>query len=70
MYLLKIRGTKSMPDFVQLRDENMTLLAYFTPSNAEKTLHEFGLKRSSRKKVVKLLDTLDYGYLTAVALKM
>ncbi|MCK9167547.1 MAG: hypothetical protein M0O94_03195 [Bacteroidales bacterium] len=59
MYLLKIKGTTSMPDFVQLRDENMTLLAYFTPGNAEKSLQGYGLKRCKRKKIEKLMPFLN-----------
>ncbi|HPE87121.1 MAG: hypothetical protein PHU97_04360 [Bacteroidales bacterium] len=68
MYLLKIKGTTSMPDFVQLRDENMTLLAYFTPGNAEKSLQGYGLKRCKRKKIEKLMPSLEYGKLTEIAL--
>ncbi len=66
MYLLKVKGTQSMPDFVQLRDDNMALLAYFTPKNAEKSLAGFGLKRSGRKKLMKIIPDLDYGHLMNV----
>ena len=29
IYLLKIKGTDKIPDFVQIRDQDMTLIAYF-----------------------------------------
>ena len=29
LYILKIKGTTKIPDFVQIRDNNMTLIAYF-----------------------------------------
>ena len=38
LYILKIKGTKIIPDFVQIRDENMTLIAYFRLSQAENGL--------------------------------
>ena len=66
MYLLKIKGTSNLPDFVQLRDENMKLLAYFTPGNAEKSLVTYGFKRSKRKKLMKEIPSLDYGILTKI----
>ena len=28
IYILKIKGTKKIPDFVQIRDQNMSLKAY------------------------------------------
>ncbi len=66
MYLLKIKGTKSMPDFVQLRDENMTLLAYFTTNNVQESLKNFGLKKRKRKRVLKAINELDCGMLTQI----
>lgn len=66
MYLLKIKGTKSMPDFVQLRDENMTLLAYFTTNNVQESLKNFGLKKRKRKRVLKVINELDCGTLTQI----
>ena len=38
LYILKIKGTKTIPDFVQIRDESMTLRAYFRLSQQEKGL--------------------------------
>ena len=38
LYILKIKGTKTIPDFVQIRDKNMTLRAYFRLSQAKKGL--------------------------------
>ena len=38
LYILKIKGTKIIPDFVQIRDEKMTLRVYFRLSQAAKGL--------------------------------
>ena len=52
LYILKIKGTKTIPDFVQIRDKNMTLQAYFRLSQAEKGLkkHE---ERFGRENILK-----------------
>ena len=34
-YILKIKGTKTIPDFIQIRDDKMTLRAYFRVSQKE-----------------------------------
>jgi len=60
LYILKIKGTKTIPDFVQIRDEQMTLRAYFRLSQ-----QEIGLKRNNleaeAKGIIALLGTIPYG---------
>ena len=60
LYILKIKGTKIIPDFVQIRDENMTLIAYFRLSQAENGLKKNKLENYS-KKILNLLETLPFG---------
>ena len=60
LYILKIKGTKIIPDFVQIRDENMTLIAYFRLSQAENGLKKNNLESNSYK-ILKLLKTLPFG---------
>tara|TARA_B100000674_G_scaffold92565_1_gene65150 strand:- start:2035 stop:2241 length:207 start_codon:yes stop_codon:yes gene_type:complete len=60
LYILKIKGTKIIPDFVQIRDKNMTLIAYFRLSQAEKGLKKNKLENSSEK-ILNLLETLPFG---------
>lgn len=43
MYLIKVKGVAKIPDYVQLRDESFTLLAYFRVDRPEKTLGKIGL---------------------------
>ena len=38
IYILKIKGTDKIPDFVQIRDKNMALRAYFRLSQQERGL--------------------------------
>tara|TARA_B100001769_G_C21635609_1_gene355008 strand:- start:33 stop:212 length:180 start_codon:yes stop_codon:yes gene_type:complete len=53
LYVLKIKGTKTIPDFVQIRDKDLTLLAYFRLSQIEK-----GLKKSHLEKELEALTLL------------
>lgn len=43
MYAIKVKGVAKIPDYVQLRDEKFTLLAYFRLDRPEKALHKAGL---------------------------
>ena len=60
LYVLKIKGTKTIPDFVQIRDEKMTLRAYFRLSQ-----QEVGLKKNNlvaeTKGIMDLLESIPYG---------
>lgn len=35
-YLLKVKGLAKIPDYVQVRDENFTLVCYIRPDRTEK----------------------------------
>lgn len=43
MYIIKVKGVAKIPDYVQLRDEKFTLLAYFRVDRPEKALEKAGL---------------------------
>ncbi len=45
LYALKIQGKAKIPDYVQLRDEQFTLLAYFRVDRPEKALMKAGLEK-------------------------
>ena len=42
MHILKIKGTDKIPDFVQIRDENLSLKAYFRADQIDR-----GLKKNN-----------------------
>ena len=44
MYIIKVKGVAKIPDYVQLRDDNFTLLAYFRVDRPDKALHKIGLQ--------------------------
>ena len=60
LYILKIKGTKTIPDFVQIRDEQMTLRAYFRLSQQEIGLKKNNLEAEA-KGIIALLGTIPYG---------
>ena len=35
-YLMKVKGKAKIPDYIQLRDENLTLIGYFRPNRKER----------------------------------
>ena len=43
MYVIKVKGVAKIPDYVQLRDEKFTLLAYFRLDRPEIALEKAGL---------------------------
>ena len=60
LYVLKIKGTTTIPDFVQIRDENMTLQAYFRLSQVEKGLKKNNLANESEG-ILSLLEKIPFG---------
>ncbi|HEY9560793.1 MAG TPA: fructose-6-phosphate aldolase [Anseongella sp.] len=43
MYLIKVKGVAKIPDYVQLRDDEFTLLAYFRVDRPDRALEKCGL---------------------------
>tara|TARA_B100000287_G_C20331105_1_gene661828 strand:+ start:496 stop:711 length:216 start_codon:yes stop_codon:yes gene_type:complete len=62
-YILKIKGTDKIPDFVQIRDENMTLIAYFRLSQIEIGLKKNGLINDIEG-ITNILQQIPYGKIT------
>ena len=60
LYVLKIKGTTTIPDFVQIRDENMTLRAYFRLSQVAKGLKKNNLRKESEG-ITSLLKKIPFG---------
>ena len=60
LYVLKIKGTKTIPDFVQIRDESLMLKAYFRVSQAKKGLIKNNLEAESAG-ILALLKKIPFG---------
>ena len=60
LHVLKIKGTKSIPDFVQIRDEKMILRAYFRLSQIESGLKKNGFE-SDIEGIKTILNEIPFG---------
>jgi len=60
MYILKIKGKAKIPDYVQLRDDNFTLLAYFRVDRPEKALSKCGFG-DKEQEVIAFIHEMPFG---------
>ena len=49
MHILKIKGKAKIPDYIQIRDDDFTLKAYFRVDRPEKSLEKIGGVSASAK---------------------
>ena len=60
MFILKIQGTDKIPDYVQIRDENFSLIAYFKITNPKTALTRCNLLHKMDE-ILNIANSLDYG---------
>jgi hypothetical protein len=60
MYILKIKGKAKIPDYVQLRDDQFMLLAYFRVDRPEKALTKCGLGDKTDQ-MIRLISEIPFG---------
>ena len=60
MYILKIKGKAKIPDYVQIRDNNYTLIAYFRVDRPDKALIKCGLSEKQNE-ILKIINDLPFG---------
>ena len=69
IYILKIKGTDKIPDFVQIRDQDMTLRAYFRMDQ-----QEFGIRKNNlgkwEKEIISALDDTPFGKLKKIDIQL
>jgi len=68
MFIIKIKGKAKIPDFIQLRDDNMILLEYFSAARPLNKLKGYGIK-SSDSEIMRYVENLEYGKLQKLNLK-
>ena len=67
MYIIKVKGKAKIPDYIQLRDENFVLIAYFRADRPLKKLEKFGLE-GKEEALRNLIDSLPFGKLQKLEL--
>ena len=69
IYILKIKGTEKIPDFVQIRDEDMTLRAYFRMDQQESGIRKNNLEKYA-KEITCVLDRIPFGKLKELDIQL
>ncbi len=67
MYIIKVKGVAKIPDYVQLRDEQFTLLAYFRVDRPDKSLDKLGLADKSEQ-IMNIVKDLPFGQILKLEL--
>jgi len=60
MYIVKVKGIAKIPDYVQLRDDKFTLLAYFRVDRPDKSLEKLGLG-DKQDYIMEMVKDLPFG---------
>ena len=60
MYIIKVKGVAKIPDYVQLRDDKFTLLAYFRVDRPDKSLDKVGL-HDKTEYIMNIIKDLPFG---------
>ncbi|MBK0403789.1 fructose-6-phosphate aldolase [Adhaeribacter sp. BT258] len=67
MYIIKVKGKAKIPDYIQLRDENFVLIAYFRADRPLKNLDRYGLD-GKEDALAALIESLSFGKLQKLEL--
>jgi hypothetical protein len=67
MYIIKVKGVAKIPDYVQLRDDKFTLLAYFRVDRPEKSLDKAGL-HDKTEYIMNIIKELPFGQILKLEL--
>ena len=67
MYIIKVKGVAKIPDYVQLRDDKFTLLAYFRVDRPEKSLDKVGLSEHAER-IMNIVRELPFGQILKLEL--
>jgi hypothetical protein len=62
MYIIKVKGKAKIPDYIQIRDENFVLIAYFRADRPLKNMEKFGLE-GKEEELEALIKGLPFGKL-------
>ena len=67
MYIIKVRGKAKIPDYIQLRDEEFVLIAYFRADRPLKNLERYGLE-GKEDALATVIAGLEFGRLQALVI--
>lgn len=67
MYIIKVKGKAKIPDYIQLRDSDFVLIAYFRADRPLKDLHRYGLE-GKETELAAVIEQLEFGKLQALTI--
>jgi len=62
MYIIKVKGKAKIPDYIQLRDEQFVLVAYFRADRPLKNIERYGLA-GKEEALAWVIQNLEFGKL-------
>ena len=68
MFILKIEGTKKIPDYIQIRDESFSLIAYFKINNPKTALSRCNLM-DRMDEILRIANEMEYGKIQKLELE-
>lgn len=69
-YVLKVKGKAKIPDYIQVRDADFTLIGYFRPGRAKKRRGEASEQEQLFERIEELSEDLPFGQISKVALSV
>jgi hypothetical protein len=66
-HIIKVKGVAKIPDYVQLRDDKFTLLAYFRVDRPDKSLDKVGLQDKTEY-IMNIIKDLPFGQILKLEL--
>ncbi|MEI7897198.1 MAG: fructose-6-phosphate aldolase [bacterium] len=60
MYILKVQGTKKIPDYIQIRDDDFFIVAYFRITHPQTALTRCNLLDKTDE-ILRISEKLAYG---------
>ncbi len=67
MYIIKVKGKAKIPDYIQLRDDNFVLIAYFRVDRPLVKMEKYGLE-GKEEQMKTLMEELPFGKLKKLEL--
>lgn len=64
-FLMKVKGKAKIPDYIQLRDENLTLIGYFRPGRKER-LDKVIPNTAHAEYLEGIIEDIPYGKITKI----
>ncbi|MCS6906013.1 MAG: fructose-6-phosphate aldolase [Bacteroidia bacterium] len=67
-YVLKVKGIAKIPDYIQVRDENFTLIGYFRAGRME--LNKPDVSKEIFVQLEKMTENIPFGKITPITLEV